>query len=96
MTGPEGQKSRAWWTFTSVDAPRSLELDDWFADESGEPNEKMPVIRMRMDLDESGTGTRMTIVSRFATVEAMEQLLEMGMVEGMTAAMGQLDDVVAA
>jgi hypothetical protein len=38
----------------------------------------------------------MTITSRFATAEQMEQLVQMGMVEGMTAAMGQIDGLLAA
>ena len=38
----------------------------------------------------------MTVTSQFATVEQMEQLVQMGMVEGMTLAMGQIDDVLAA
>jgi uncharacterized protein YndB with AHSA1/START domain len=56
----------------------------------------MPTIRARVELEPTDSGTRMTVTSQFATVEQMEQLLQMGMVEGMTAAMGQLDDVLAA
>jgi hypothetical protein len=33
----------------------------------------------------------MTVTSSFATVEQMQQLVQMGMVEGMTEAMGQID-----
>ena len=36
----------------------------------------------------------MTVTSRFATLEQMEQLVAMGMVEGMTGAMGQIDDLL--
>jgi uncharacterized protein YndB with AHSA1/START domain len=96
MTGPEGQKSRAWWVITAVDEPHFIEIDDGFSDESGQPNREMPIIRMRVDLEETGTGTRMTIRSAFDTVKHMEKLLTMGMVEGMTAALGQVDAVLAA
>jgi len=34
-------------------------------------------------------------VTRFPSVEAMEQLVQMGMIEGMKSAMGQLDAVLA-
>jgi uncharacterized protein YndB with AHSA1/START domain len=94
MTGPEGEKAHGWWRFTSIDEPRSLEFEDGFAHEDGTPDAEMPTIQGRVDLEETADGTRMTVVSRFATAEQMEQLVTMGMVEGMTAAMGQIDDLL--
>ena len=96
MTGPDGEKARGWWRFLSLDEPRSLEFEDGFSDESGLPNPQMPTLRGRVELEEIAAGTRMTVTSQFATVEQMEQLVQMGMVEGMTLAMGQIDDVLAA
>ena len=96
MTGPEGKKARGWWQFVAVDEPSRLEFDDGFSDESGTPDASIPTIRMRVDLEEAGPGTRMMITSRFSTAEQMEQLVQMGMVEGMTAAIGQIDELLAA
>jgi uncharacterized protein YndB with AHSA1/START domain len=95
MTGPEGEKARGWWRFVSVDEPRGLEFEDGFSDDAGVPNPDMPTIRGRVELEEVAAGTRMTITSIFASAEEMEQLVGMGMVEGMTQAMGQIDDVLA-
>jgi uncharacterized protein YndB with AHSA1/START domain len=95
MTGPEGEKSRGWWRFTAVDAPRSLAFDDGFADESGEPNPDMPTIGIRAELAAEGSGTRMTVTSSFATSDQMQQLVQMGMAEGMTEAAAQLDALLA-
>ena len=39
--------------------------------------------------------TRMSIESVFPTAEAMEQMLTMGMDEGMTQAVGQIDAILA-
>ncbi len=55
----------------------------------------MPTIRARVELEENPVGTRMTVTCRFATVEQMEPLVRMGMVEGMTAEEGQLDELLA-
>jgi uncharacterized protein YndB with AHSA1/START domain len=96
MTGPEGEKAGGWWRFTSVDEPRSLEFEDGFADASGAPDPSMPTTRARVELEPSATGTRMTLTSHFATAEQMDQLARMGMVEGMTEALGQMDDLLAA
>ncbi len=96
MTGPEGDKHGGWWEIVSVEPPRRLEFRDGFADDSGTPNDKMPVMTLVVTLTErDGGGTVMTIESRFPSLEAMEQLAEMGMEEGLTAAMGQMDAILA-
>jgi uncharacterized protein YndB with AHSA1/START domain len=95
MTGPDGEQAGGWWQFLALDEPRSLEIEDGFADADGVPDTSMPVTRTRVDLAETPGGTRMTIVSRFATVEQMEQLIAMGMAEGMAQAMGQIDAILA-
>ncbi len=95
MTGPEGEKSRGWWRFLALDEPRSLDFDDGFADDEGNPVPDGPVIRAHVELAETPDGTRMTVTSRFATAEQMAQLVAMGMVEGMTLAMGQIDGILA-
>jgi len=47
-------------------------------------------------IQEIGGGkTRMTIETEFPTVEAMEQLTDMGVEEGRTQAVGQIDAMLA-
>ena len=94
MTGPDGEKAHGWWRFQAVEEPRSLELEDGFADENGTPSAEMPTVQMRMDLEEVDAGTRMTLTSRFASLEQMEQLMSMGMIEGLTEALGQIDELL--
>ena len=91
MTGPEGERYRGWWRILSVEAPTSLEFTDGFADQDGKPSETMPVVTMRMRLTEHAGGTRMELLSSFDTREQMEQLVNMGMDEGMREAAGQMD-----
>jgi uncharacterized protein YndB with AHSA1/START domain len=96
MTSPEGDKYHGWWRVESVDEPRVLEVEDGFADDSGEPNPDMPTTKMRVSLaDKDGGGTRVTILSTFPSAEALQQQLDMGMEEGMREAMAQMDDVLA-
>jgi uncharacterized protein YndB with AHSA1/START domain len=96
MTGPEGDQPRGWWRVLTVDAPRRLEFEDGFADETGAPNPDLPVMTIRVALDDRAAGgTRMTIETTFPSPEAMEQIIAMGMEEGITAAMGQMDAIVA-
>jgi len=94
MTGPEGEKSRGWWTFTAIDAPHRLEFDDGFADENGDPVTTMDSMHMAITLEDVGGKTRMTSVMTFTSADQLEQLLEMGMEEGARQAMGQIDEVL--
>ncbi|RZU31077.1 SRPBCC family protein [Blastococcus saxobsidens] len=94
MTGPEGEKAHGWWRITAVEEPTRLEFEDGFADEHGTPAADMPVTTARVDLQETDGGTRMTVQSRFPSTEAMEQMVAMGMAEGMQQAMGQIDQLL--
>jgi len=95
MTGPDGSRSSGWWHFLTVDPGRRIEVQDGFAEEDGSPNENMPTMRMVFTFEPTSTGSRFTSVTHFTSVEAMEELVKMGMVEGLESALGQLDDVLA-
>ena len=96
MTGPEGDKARGWWRILAVDAPHSLEVEDGFADDTGAPNPDMPSMIMSVVLSDEGGVTQMVTTTTFPSREAMEQLVNMGMEDGLRAAMAQMDEILAA
>lgn len=96
MTGPDGEKAHGLWQIRVVEPPHTLEYEDRFADDAGEPDDSMPVTVGRVELAAAGTGTRMSITTTFASVEAMEQMITMGMLEGMTLALSQIEGVLTA
>ncbi|MFZ0767895.1 MAG: SRPBCC domain-containing protein [Acidimicrobiales bacterium] len=92
MTGPEGEKSHGWWHVLEVDSPHRLSFENGLADDTGEPMANMPFMIIQVEIDEIASGgTRMAIEGTFPSLEAMERYLSMGMEEGMTAAMSQID-----
>jgi uncharacterized protein YndB with AHSA1/START domain len=96
MTGPEGDEHHGWWKVVAVDEPNRLELVDGFADADGNPNDAMPTSQFTVSFTELPSGaTRMVIETRFPSRAAMEQMTEMGMEEGMSAALGQIDAILA-
>ncbi|SHN20203.1 SRPBCC family protein [Cryptosporangium aurantiacum] len=95
MTGPEGDRANGWWRFVTLDEPHTLEFEDGFADEQGNPNPDLPTTSARVDIAEIPTGTRMTITNRFGSTEELEKVLAMGMAEGMAQAVGQIDELLA-
>ncbi|BCW77138.1 SRPBCC domain-containing protein [Arthrobacter sp. NicSoilB11] len=95
MTGPEGEKAHGWWEFTAIDAPRTLQFDDGFADDDGNPTGDLGVTHATVTLEPLGERTRMTIQSSFESEEQLEQMVAMGMEEGLKGAVGQIDGILA-
>ncbi len=96
MTGPGGERFPGGWEVLSVDAPRRLEVRDFFADADGNPVASAPESRMVVELVEIEGGTRMTNTTTWTTAEDMQKVLDMGVVEGASSAVGQLDALLAA
>lgn len=95
MTGPDGDVSRGYWEYVSVDPQRSFEVIDGFANEDGTANAEMPSMRMVFTFSPTGSGSQVSTVTYFNSLAELEQLVGMGMEEGMRAAMGQMDEVLA-
>ncbi|WP_104165294.1 SRPBCC family protein [Cryobacterium sp. N22] len=95
MTGPEGDTHYGCWDWTSADAPHSFEVVDRFSDAAGAPNTDLPATRMDFAFEETNDGSRLKTTSHFDSLEQMQQLLEMGMLEGAREAMAQIDQVLA-
>ena len=96
MTGPAGDQPRGYWEVDEVEPPRRLQFRDGFALDDGTPNPELPVSIARVRIDEIGDGrTRMTVESIFVSTEAMEQVIAMGMEDGIRQAVGQIDAILA-
>ena len=96
MTSPEGDQPHGYWEVLEADAPRRLVFRDGFASDDGTPISDMPINEVRVAISEAGGGqTRMSIESVFPSAAAMEQLIAMGMEQGLTEAVGQIDAILA-
>jgi uncharacterized protein YndB with AHSA1/START domain len=95
MTGPDGENSGGYWRFTAVERYRSFSVVDGFAKESGAPNDEMPSMDMTFTFEAADAGARVTTVTTFPSLEALDELVAMGMEDGMRSAMSQIDGVLA-
>ena len=95
MTGPDGDVARGYWEWTAVDEGKAFEVRDGFANADGTPNAQMPWMRMVFTFEATGSGSRVSTTTYFNSAEQLEQLLGMGMEQGMTEAIGQMDAVLA-
>ena len=96
MTGPEGEKYAGYWEVTAVDEPSSFAFLDGFADAEFHPDPAMPVSECVYTFAPHDGGTRATYTSTYESVEGLEKVLEMGVIEGASSAINQIDDFVAA
>jgi len=96
MTGPTGDEAHGYWDIVEVDPPNRLVFIDGFAGDDGTPNDDLPRNEGRVTIESIGAGrSRMSIESHFPSAEAMDQVLGMGMEEGLTQAVGQIDEILA-
>lgn len=96
MTGPEGDKFHGGWRVREVSPPHRLEFEDFFADDTGGENTNMPVSTTVVEIADLSEGVaQMTLTTRYASTEAMQQVLEMGMEEGIRMALGQIEELLA-
>ena len=68
---------------------------DGFSDDDGDPDATLPITQTEVRIEATGQRhSQMTMISRFGSLEAMEQILAMGAEEGMTLALGQVDELL--
>jgi uncharacterized protein YndB with AHSA1/START domain len=96
MTSPEGERYFGYWRVTAVDEPRSFDFEDGFAlDDTFTPNPDLPVSKNTYAFSATGAGTEAVFTSSYDSAEALQKVLEMGIVEGASSAINQIDDLVA-
>jgi uncharacterized protein YndB with AHSA1/START domain len=95
MTAPDGQRHHGWWRIEAVEPPTSLRFTDGFADDAGNPAEGMPESTATVTLSEHEGGTRMEIRSQWETTEQMRAVIDMGVEQGLTQSVEQMDALLA-
>ena len=96
MTSPEGERYHGWWQFTAINAPKTLDFEDGFSDDNGARKAEMPTSTVVVSLSErTSGGTVMTVTSQWSSLDQMQEIMAMGMEEGMRGAMGQMDGLLA-
>ena len=77
-----------------LDAPHSPH-DGFALDETFARNTELPESSQVYDFTEVDGSTRATFVATYASAEALQQVLDMGVVEGSTLAINQIDELLA-
>lgn len=95
MVSPEGQEHWCRADYKKITAQKGYQAMDAFCDDQGNINDDFPRTDWKTDFSESGGNTFVTIELSYATLEDLEKILSLGMQEGFTMALGNLDELLA-
>lgn len=93
LCGPdEGDKSWGKAFYREIVKPEKIIYMDHFSDEEGTINKKMPSMLITVEFLEHDGKTKQISTTLFDTSEALEETVEMGVVEGMGSSLDRLDE----
>ncbi len=95
LTGPREEVHRGFGRMCAIDWPKRLDFAHGLAGSDGEPTPEVPLVAGYVTFDATDRETRMTVMTRFIDLTQMEMMLGMGVAEGMTQAVGQIDALLA-
>ncbi|RXZ02826.1 SRPBCC domain-containing protein [Fictibacillus sp. S7] len=87
-----GQESCGKAFYEEIAAPERLVYKDTFVDSNGNRMENMPELLITMEFVEQNDKTNVITRTTFATEEALQQVKEMGIIEGVTSQYERLDE----
>jgi uncharacterized protein YndB with AHSA1/START domain len=90
-----GQTSWGLMEVQNVEDGKSFTYKDYFSDEAGTLNTEMPVMVVTNDFSEVDGKTRLVSTCQADSAEQIDQLLQMGMVEGFSSQLNKLDALLA-
>jgi len=96
MLGPEGDKQWCLFDFESIRPFAYFSGIDAFCDENAVPDQTKPRVRWENNFRGTGSETIVDIQLQFETLKDLETIIEMGLKEGFTAALENLDQYIAA
>ncbi|HRJ06185.1 MAG TPA: SRPBCC domain-containing protein [Candidatus Saccharibacteria bacterium] len=89
-----GQTSWGIMQYNTIDQPNGFTYIDYFSDETGAINESMPKTETTMNFETVDGKTRVTGTTTCESREAYDQLVNMGMVEGLSETWDRLEEYV--
>ncbi|WP_068399499.1 SRPBCC family protein [Kribbia dieselivorans] len=95
MTSPDGERFYGFMHLTAVNPYTDFEFDDGFADAEFNVNPDLPVAHSVYAFEEAAPGTKATYTSRYPSREALQTVIDMGVEEGSTSAINQIDELLA-
>jgi len=91
MEGPEGQQAWGKAVYEAIDEPNRIVFTDYFSDAEGNKAEGFPQADVIISFEEAGGKTLLRSKTVYPTANDLQQVLDMGMEEGVKDTWDQLD-----
>lgn len=94
MCGPNGEEHWGITTYKTINKPSYFSGEDAFCDNQGMVNQEMPVAKFENSFQSNSTQTTVQVVTQYASEEHLQQVIQMGMKEGLSMAYESLDKLL--
>lgn len=95
MVGPAGERHWGCMMYKSIEKHKHFDIQDAFCDENGNINTEFPTATARISFESSANGTIVKWDTIYPTSEALQQVLDMGMEQGLSMCIDQLEALFA-
>lgn len=95
MVSPEGNEHWGIAQYNNIQPINSYESTDAFCDEDGNINTEFPQAIWKVTFTDIGKNTLVQTVISYPSLADLEMIISMGMVEGMTMTLDELDSILA-
>ncbi|WP_020531174.1 SRPBCC family protein [Flexithrix dorotheae] len=94
MVGPEGEEHWGLTTYNQIQTGHSFTGEDAFCDKEGIVNNSLPVAQFDNQFLDEAANTTVIVTTKYASEEHLQQVIQMGMKEGLSMAYDNLDGVL--
>lgn len=94
MVDPEGKEYWGWTTYLKIKAVDFYDTEDVFSDAEGNINKDLPIGNWHVVFKEKADNTLVETIVYYPSLDALEQVLQMGMKEGMISTLNRLDQLL--
>lgn len=94
MLGPEGDAQWCLFEYESIEKEKYFSGIDAFCDENAQKDKSKPRVKWKNEFSEEEDGTLVNIMFQFESMEDLETILQMGLQEGFTAGLDNLDQYI--
>jgi uncharacterized protein YndB with AHSA1/START domain len=91
MVSPEGQEHWSIQDFTSINPTTNFKFVDAFTDKDEVINSAFPSSEWDLNFSEQNNTTTVKIIIKHKTLDALEQIIQMGFKEGFTMTLNELE-----
>ncbi|MDM0078095.1 SRPBCC domain-containing protein [Variovorax sp. J2P1-59] len=94
MVEPNGQEYWGRMDYQTIQPIDSYTSLDGFCDDTGALNPALPRSKWNVTFSDAGTHTLVETVVSYASAEALQQVMQMGLKEGLTSTLERLDELL--